>query len=107
MINRTNCANCGAVLQFEEKNYGNVLACPYCKTEYHIDELGKFDEYKVEFWYMGRKVVGYVSDVKFQKLWMNSFRDMSGQLIFDKNDDKLMLDMHIIGEFVEDEYISI
>ena len=104
-MNRTNCANCGAVLEYQEKNYGSVLSCPYCKTEYHIDKLGKFDEYKIEFEYMGRRVRGYVGDVKFHKVFNDVGRNLKGELV--TSDYKMFLDMNIIGEFLEYEEISI
>ena len=90
---------CG--IRISRKNYGSVLSCPYCKTEYHIDKLGKFDEYKIEFEYMGKKVKGYISDVKFKKLWGECEMDVRGRLM-PPQPIKTFLEFDIIGEFVDE-----
>ena len=56
----TNCHNCGAPLKYDEKSYGSVAKCKYCNTEYHIDNLGRVEEYKVKIMMYGKIVTFYV-----------------------------------------------
>ena len=60
----TNCTNCGAVMEYSKQYYGGMYKCPYCNTEYHIDLLGRVEEYKVKFKWMGRIVDAYLSSVR-------------------------------------------
>ena len=60
----TNCTNCGAVMEYSKQYYGGMYKCPYCNTEYHIDLLGRVEEYKVKFKWMGKLVDAYLSSVK-------------------------------------------
>lgn len=63
MNNPTNCHNCGAPLKYDEKNYGSTAKCKYCNTEYHIDNLGRIEEYKVKLMFYGKIVTFYVGSV--------------------------------------------
>lgn len=79
MLN-TNCANCGAPLIYDNDRYGSMAKCPYCKTQYHMDRLGKIEEYKVKIMFMGKIRDFYISDICFNKLYHSDFRNMNGQL---------------------------
>ena len=57
---RTNCKNCGASLHYDETNYGKTAICKYCRQEYHVDELGRIEEYKVKIDFMGKVRTFYI-----------------------------------------------
>ena len=57
---RTNCKNCGASLHYDVTNYGKKVQCKYCRQEYHIDLLGRIEEYKVKLEFMGRVIDFYI-----------------------------------------------
>ena len=57
----TNCCNCGAVMEYSKQYYGSMYKCPYCGTEHHIDLLGRIEEYKVKFMFMGHLIEAYLS----------------------------------------------
>lgn len=69
----TNCTNCGAVMEYSKQYYGGMYKCPYCNTEYHIDLLGRVEEYKVKFKWMGKLVDAYLSSVRCDYDYMNDF----------------------------------
>ena len=56
----SNCINCGAVMEYSKQDYGNMYKCPYCGTEHHIDLLGRIEEYKVKFMFMGHIFEAYL-----------------------------------------------
>lgn len=62
----SNCLNCGAALNYGETDYESVYKCPYCKTEYHIDRLGKVEEYKVKIQVMGEIREFYVDTISME-----------------------------------------
>ena len=57
---RTNCKNCGASLHYDKTNYGKAVQCKYCRQEYHIDQLGRIEEYKVKLEFMGKVIDFYI-----------------------------------------------
>ena len=59
---KTNCINCGAVMEYSKQNYGSLYKCPYCNTEHHIDLLGRIEEYKVRFMWYGKIIEAYLSN---------------------------------------------
>lgn len=61
MENRTNCKNCGAVLHYDIKN--RLAICDYCSTEYHLDNLGRIEEYKVEIEVFGQRRTFYIESI--------------------------------------------
>lgn len=64
----TNCANCGAPLKFKEQDYGKLAKCPYCDTEYHLDLLGRVEEYKVKLKIMGEVKEFYISEIEIHPI---------------------------------------
>lgn len=81
MLLRTNCKNCGAPLHYDETNYGKVAKCEYCRQEYHIDNLGRIEEYKVKLEIMGEVKEFYISDFQIHKLYTGDIgRDIGGKL---------------------------
>ena len=60
----TNCTNCGAPLKFKEEDYGKLAKCSYCDTEYHLDLLGRVEEYKVKLKIMGEVKEFYISEIE-------------------------------------------
>ena len=78
-MNNTNCLNCGAPLHFTETDYGRTSTCEHCGTEYHIDELGRVEEYKVKIKIMGKVEDFYISDMNMHPL-TDSYWDFEGKL---------------------------
>lgn len=68
----TNCANCGAPLKFKEKDYGKLAKCSYCDTEYHLDLLGRVEEYKVKLKIMGEVKEFYISQLEVHPLYFDN-----------------------------------
>jgi hypothetical protein len=73
----TNCTNCGAPLKFKEQDYGKLAKCSYCDTEYHLDLLGRVEEYKVKLKIMGEVKEFYISQLEvdpfsFDNTYMDS-----------------------------------
>lgn len=92
----TNCCNCGAVMEYSKQNYGSMYKCPYCGTEHHIDLLGRIEEYKVKFMFMGHLIEAYLQSFSSEPIYIDSYRDMNGQLI--NNRIAMPLKFEFIGE---------
>lgn len=67
---RTNCKNCGASLHYDETKYGQKVKCKYCQTEYHIDLLGRVEEYKVKLEFMGKIIEFYITSWEVEPEYM-------------------------------------
>lgn len=63
---RTNCKNCGAPLQYDKTNYGKTATCKYCRQEYHIDLLGRIEEYKVKLEVYGTIMDFYINQISVE-----------------------------------------
>lgn len=61
MNNETNCKNCGAPLHYDLKS--RIAKCEYCSTEYHLDDLGRIEEYKVEIEVYGQRRTFYINSI--------------------------------------------
>lgn len=66
MKEHTNCLNCGAPLHYNETNYGSTAKCSYCGTEYHIDKLGRVEEYKVKLKMHNKIISFYLVDMAYE-----------------------------------------
>ena len=77
---RTNCLNCGAPLKYKKEDYGKSSNCEYCGTEYHIDLLGRIEEYKVKIEFMGKVREYYIGDWEMIPIHRNSYRNIDGRL---------------------------
>lgn len=88
-LNRTNCLNCGALLHYDKTVYGRTCTCEYCKTEYHIDEIGEVEEYTVKLKINGKIHKFYISDLEIHNLYNDSCRDLSGRLYQSKIGTKM------------------
>lgn len=66
---RTNCKNCGASLHYDETNYGKKVQCKYCRQEYHVDSLGKIEEYRVKLEFMGKIIDFYIGSCTITPLF--------------------------------------
>lgn len=76
----TNCMNCGAPLHYSETSYGRTAKCLYCDTEYHIDELGRVEEYKVKIQIQDKIVHFYIDSVTVEPMEVVSTRDWMGRM---------------------------
>ena len=82
---RTNCKNCGSPLHYDKTNYGKTAICKYCSTEYHIDLLGRVEEYKIKLEIMGKIKEFYIGEMKFEPINMGQIgRDINGRLFMSK-----------------------
>lgn len=91
----TNCANCGAPLNFLLEENG-IVRCGYCGTQYHVNHDGvtpKIDEYYVEFDFMGKKRKFYIGDVEKHEISHNAYRNANGDLVVDRVSSKLKMNL--------------
>jgi hypothetical protein len=80
----TNCKNCGGLLRYDKTNYGKTAKCEYCGTEYHIDLLGRVEEYKIKLEFMGEMKEFYIGKWEMNPIFKESFRGIDGTLITNK-----------------------
>ena len=91
-INRTNCKNCGAPLNYDLNN--RMATCQYCNTEYHLDNLGRIEEYKVELEIMGQRRKFYISCVTVEPIYTEMSRNfIDGNLSFIRGNDIIKLEL--------------
>lgn len=76
-----NCLNCGAPLHYGKNDYDNIARCVYCGTEYHIDRLGKIEEYKVKLVVFGKIHEFYISELEFYNIYEDVYRNIGGQIV--------------------------
>ena len=89
----TNCKNCGAPLHYDKTNYGKVAKCQYCETEYHIDLLGRVEEYKIKIEFMGQVREYYIGEWQLHPIVTDVFRGIDGSLIRPKPIYKTKLEL--------------
>ena len=74
MLKQERCHNCGSTLEFHDDSYCSVVKCPYCRTEYHIDNLGRIEEYKVKLKIQNRIVSFYVGSMEVAPIEIETTR---------------------------------
>lgn len=79
---RTNCMNCGSPLHYDETSYGSTAKCAYCDTEYHIDKLGRVEEYKVKLKMQGHIISFYIGTMTYQPAPIETYRTLDGDMHF-------------------------
>lgn len=77
---RTNCMNCGAPLHYGETSYGSTAKCAYCDTEYHIDKLGRVEEYKVKLKMFGKIISFYLGSMTYETIDMEPYISLDGDI---------------------------
>jgi hypothetical protein len=83
---KTNCINCGAPLHNEK--------CDYCGTEYHLDNCGQINEYKVKINILGQEKEFYIGRIERHSLFSaDTCRNIDGSLSSSKICDKLKLEL--------------
>lgn len=95
MNNITNCANCGAPLDFLSEENG-IVKCQYCATQYHVnhDTINPtIEEYYVEFDFMGERRKFYIGDVEVNPIYTSVKRDMFGRLQKEKVASKIKMNL--------------
>lgn len=95
MINITNCANCGAPLDFT-KELDGIVKCDYCNTQYHVnhDTINPtIEEYYVEFDFMGKRRKFYIGDVRVNPMYTSVKRDIYGDLQREKVASKIKMNL--------------
>lgn len=90
---RTNCKNCGAPLHYDKTNYGKVSECRYCGTEYHIDLLGRIEEYKIKIEFMGEVRDYYIGSWSVESLPLLEFIGLDGKRFIDTPKYKSKLEL--------------
>ena len=73
-----NCLNCGAPLHYDETSYGSTAKCKYCNTEYHIDKLGRVEEYKVSLKMQGKIIDFYIGTIEVKPIDVDTYRLVDG-----------------------------
>lgn len=91
MINQTNCKNCGAILHYDTAN--RIAKCSYCETEYHLDNLGRIEEYKVELEIMGQRRMFYIETITVRPTYYDFGRNLDGTLISVKTGDNIEISL--------------
>lgn len=83
MLKQEKCHNCGASLTYDERNYNGEVTCQYCRTKYHLDNLGKIEEYKVKLMIFGVVREFYIESVTFDEsgCYCECERDIDGELM--------------------------
>lgn len=89
-MNKTNCKNCGAPLSYGKNKYESIAKCKYCNTEYHIDRLGKIEEYKVKIELFGEIHEFYISEVMVVPI-SEASRNTDGKLIRSNKYEKIKI----------------
>ena len=69
---RTNCLNCGAPLHYNETQYGSTAKCKFCDTEFHIDKLGRVEEYKVKIKMYNKIISFYIGTMKVEPVILDT-----------------------------------
>lgn len=77
-MDQTNCKNCGAALHFDREK--RLAICNYCGTEYHLDNLGRIEEYMVELEIMGKRRKFYISSVTYEPVYSRLGRSVRGEI---------------------------
>lgn len=86
-----NCKNCGAPLHYDKTNYGRTAICNYCNSEYHLDLLGRLEEYKIKINIMGQVKEFYIGNWEVKSIFRDSGRDINGNLISNPITSKMIL----------------
>lgn len=100
MKERVNCMNCNAPLHYDETNYGNVAKCGYCGSEYHIDKLGRVEEYKVKLKMHNKIVHFYIGSMQYEpSILHTSYITSNGECRYKLVDDvpNITLELHSYG----------
>ena len=85
VLTKTNCINCGAPLHSDK--------CEYCGTEYHIDNYGQINEYKVKLNILGEEKKFYIGKVEKNSIYGDCKRNINGTLTENKICDKLRIEL--------------
>ena len=104
MVERTNCLNCGSPLHYDETSYGSTAKCEYCGTEYHIDKLGRVEEYKVKIKIQGKIVDFYIGEMSVTNrpfLDDTTFYDCKGRTMINKSIQP-EIELRLISYNIED-----
>jgi DNA-directed RNA polymerase subunit M/transcription elongation factor TFIIS len=80
MEEKTNCLNCGATLHYDETQYGSTAKCKFCGTEYHIDKLGRVEEYKVKLKMQNHIISFYIGSMIYEPAPMETYRTIDGDM---------------------------
>lgn len=103
MKEQTNCLNCGAPLQYDETSYGSIAKCKYCNTEYHIDKLGRVEEYKVKLKMQNKIISFYLGSMTYEPNYIEeSYMTTSGYMQHTIMDRLLNITLELHSYDIED-----
>ena len=103
MEEKTNCLNCGSPLHYDETSYGSIAKCQYCGTEYHIDKLGRVEEYKVKIKMQGKIISFYISTMKYElDNNFDCYRNFSGELCVIKRKIDPTITLELVSYDIEE-----
>lgn len=92
---QTNCLNCNAPLHYNETNYGSTAKCKYCDTEYHIDKLGRVEEYKVKIKMYNKIISFYVGCMHYEPVMLDTTTLLDGRRTYITSDvPNITLELH-------------
>lgn len=58
-----------------------MAKCEYCTSEYHLDDLGRIIEYKVDLEIFGERRKFYISNIEIEQIYGEAYRNLAGKLI--------------------------
>lgn len=85
----TNCKNCGGTLKYEKEK----VFCPYCGAIYHLDNVGRIEEYKVELEIYGKKRKFYIGEIEIHHIVADVTRNIDGHLRGKKMGEKMKINL--------------
>lgn len=95
-----NCLNCGSPLQYDETNYGSIAKCKYCNTEYHIDKLGRVEEYKVKLKLQNKIISFYIGEMRYGPIILDRSYLFDGRTHIETT--KAVIELNLISYDMED-----
>lgn len=91
-IKQDKCLNCGASIDYS-KVYNGVYKCPFCRENYHIDDYGMVEEYKVKIKWMGKTIYCYLGSTSVEYPIYNDYRSLDGTMAYIKREPELKFEL--------------
>ena len=91
-IKQDKCLNCGASIDYS-KVYNGVYKCPFCRENYHIDDYGMVEEYKVKIKWMGKTIYCYLGSTTFEDVCVDTCRNISGELAYIRREPTIKFEL--------------
>lgn len=85
----TNCKNCGGILKYEKEK----VYCPYCGSIYHLDNVCRIEEYKIELEIYGKKRKFYIGEIQVHPIVADVTRSIDGYVRHEKMGEKMKINL--------------